>query len=366
MDERSEGKGAARWFILLLPVIMLVDHLVTWVIAARVAGVPLTAALAHYDSSWYNTIINSGYSGSNWAFFPLFPGLAKLVQSCTFGALQPQVAGAMLSTVFFAIFCVTIAFVTRDRRAVDGLLAPRTAFGWFFLVYAPASFILHSHHTEALFLLLSFAAFLFASSGKWLQAGVFAGLCCLTRIQGCFVLTAVSFAAIIAEGSAGRRLRNVAIVVATALPLAAIFPVWQYLAAGNALACMSSQAEWNHPTSTIPIYFKTFLLANPWQNHNVGSLLHHAFFFAMLFALWLMGRKSWVLSLYVLLSLVIMPAQGELVNAFRFGTVLFPVLYVLGDKIGGWSAWIKIPAAVCIVVLNHWVAVNYILNHWAY
>jgi Gpi18-like mannosyltransferase len=352
--------------VLVLAAVMVVDHLATWVATSVITGTPLIAALSHYDSNWYNSIVNHGYTEKSWAFFPLYPALVRLIQFGTFGVIPPQITGAIFSTMLFAAFCVCTAKSVRTEKWSDELLSPKTAFGWFCFVYAPASYVLHSNHTESLFLLLSLAALFSAASGKWLWGGLFAGLCGLTRIQGYFVMTAVAFAALLAEGGAGRRARNFIIVCLVSGALAAIYPVYQFVKTGNALAFVTLQADWNHQTSTVAIYFKSLVLANPWQNYAPRSILHHGFAVALLASLWMMGRRSWPLSLYVALSLVVMPMEGEFMNAYRYGMALFPALYVLGDWVDARGIWLRAPIAAGLIFVNHWMAVNYIVSRWAY
>lgn len=366
MDNAADRKGLARWVVLALPGIMLLDHIITWLVATRLTGEPLVRALSHYDANWYSSIVNLGYTEKSWAFFPLYPALVKLIQVGTFHLLQPQIAGAIFSTVLFAVFCAWTAKMAGNAKWQDGLLAPKTAFGWFCFVYAPASYVLHSSHTESLFLLLSLAAFSFSLSGKWLWVGLFAGLCGLTRIQGYFVMTAVALAAFLSGDSAGRRAGNVARVCLVAGALAAIYPAYQFANTGNPLAFVTQQADWNHPTATIGIYLKTLVLSNPWQNFAPRSILHHAFVAALLISLLLMGRRSPQVSLYVFLSLAVMPMEGEFMNAYRYGMALFPALYVLGDWADARGAWVRLPVAVGVIFVNHWMAVNYIVSRWAY
>ena len=360
------GNTVGRQFILLLPAVMVADHLATWAVTAKLSGVPLATALAHLDSGWYGAIATQGYSGRAWAFFPLYPLLVRLLRLATFGALPTQVAGAVLSTLLLAGFAAWVAALASRAEYTDALLAPKTALGWFCFVYAPASFTLHTAHTEALFALLSLAAFYFSARGAWPLAGSFAGLCAATRIQGFLVIPAVLAGAVAAGGTARGRARNALAAAALALPIASCWLAYQQARTGSPFTFVGLQAAWSHPTSTPGIYLGAFLLANPWQNQNVGSILHHAFVGALAVALIPMRRRSLALWLYLILSLLIMPLEGEFVNAFRYGTVLFPALFVLGDWLDRQPLSLRAPVAACVVVLNHWVAVNYIINHWAY
>jgi len=177
MTDSANRNGIARWIVLALPGIMLLDHLATGIVTSWLAGVPMLQALSHFDSNWYNSIVANGYTEQSLAFFPLYPALLKLIQSVTSQLLPTQITGVVFSTVLFAVFCILTATISDDAKWQEGLLAPRTVSGWFCFVYGPASYVLHSNHTEALFLLLSLAAFAASKSGRWIWAALFAGLC---------------------------------------------------------------------------------------------------------------------------------------------------------------------------------------------
>jgi hypothetical protein len=117
----------------------------------------------------------------------------------------------------------------------------------------------------------------------------------------------------------------------------------------------------------ISTYFKTLILANPIQNYRIGSLLHHLFYALWIFGtLLLLRRGRYVEALYCFLSLAIMPLQGELVDAFRFGAVLFPLLFALGDlweKLPRWASW---PLMGFYLAFNLVVTWQYGISRWAY
>ncbi|HEY0096101.1 MAG TPA: hypothetical protein VGB96_17365, partial [Archangium sp.] len=158
-----------------LSALMLVHHFGLWAWTAFHRGFPLLQGLERWDSAHYTTLVTQGYVSPLWAFLPLYPLVVGLVHGLVGGAVPPQVLGCALSTALL------LAFVFWVRASP---LAPRTVWGWFFFLFSPASFALHSHHTEALFLLLSLGAFTSAWTGRFWWTALFAGLCVLTRNQG--------------------------------------------------------------------------------------------------------------------------------------------------------------------------------------
>jgi hypothetical protein len=92
---------------------------------------------------------------------------------------RPELVGAAFSTLLFAAFCLMQArLLARSDAHTAGdtdALTPATRWGWFFFLCWPGAWVFHSHHTESLFLLLSFGALLCARRGRW--AWAMAGSC---------------------------------------------------------------------------------------------------------------------------------------------------------------------------------------------
>ena len=144
--------------------------------------------LGGWDVGWYGQIATEGYGGRKWAFFPLHPILMSFVAGMT--GFSPAVSGAWVGTVIFLGFAVLLAKLY-DRAPFE--LRPASLQAWLFFLLAPASFVFHTGHTEALFILLSWSAFLAAHQRRLVLSAVLAGLCALTRNQGVFVAIAVAY-----------------------------------------------------------------------------------------------------------------------------------------------------------------------------
>ncbi|WP_395838719.1 Ig-like domain-containing protein [Archangium violaceum] len=96
-------------------------------------------------------------------------------------------------------------------------------------------------------------------------AGVFAGLCVLTRNQGAFVVAATALLAASREEGGARRLRALLIVGALGALGALSFLAFEYLASGSPLAFLQAQSGW-HRADSVAAVFKTFVFGNPWQS----------------------------------------------------------------------------------------------------
>jgi hypothetical protein len=234
-------------------------------------------------------------------------------------------------------------------------------------MWSPSSYIFHSFHTEGLFLLLSLLSFASLYQKKLWLAAVWAGLAALTRHQGVFLAIALAFGGMLTEKNWGRKIWIFASMGAISGLIWGLTPLVHFWEGRGWFPAMSAhQSHW-FIADGLSSYFKTFMLANSIQNFRIGSLLHHLFY-----ALWLLGtiivfrQGRFAEALYCFLSLAIMPLQGELVDAFRFGAVLFPLLLALGD---GWERlprWVGWPLLGAYILLNLVVTFQYAISRWAY
>lgn len=80
-------------------------------------------------------------------------------------------------------------------------------------------------------------------------------------------------------------------------------------------------------------------------------------------------EKKWAVAIYSLLSLAIMFLQGELIQAYRFTAVLFPLLFCLGDFLAkpgvarNWMLWVFAGGGLAF---NFLITLKYALESWAY
>lgn len=324
--------------------------------------VPFGDAICRWDCSHYEWIAGHGYAGERWAFLPLFPGLTHMLASM-FGA-RPEWSGVVLSGLCLALYIVLVETVGRStpQRA---LLVPETALGWFVLLYSPASYALNTNHTEALFLLLSYAAFLLAARGRPELSGLLAGACVWTRKQGVFVAIACALLVAMTADRRSERVRKFVLTGAVSLAAFAGMLLFDARVSGNPFAFLAAQDHWTHAHSVAEV-FRTFWFGNPWQGHNLGTVLHHLYFFVLVALVWWVFRRSWPLGVYGLLSLLVLPLQAELINAFRYSVVLFPLLFLGGDAITRVPRWAQAAAVLGLVALNHAVTRAYVMAHWAY
>ncbi len=343
--------------------LLLVHHFALWAWTAFHRGFPLLEGMNRWDSAHYSSIVLGGYVMPLWAFLPLYPGVVKFVHALLGGSVPPQVLGSAVSSACLLAF---VAWASRwAARGQPSALTPRTEWGWFFFLFSPASYALHSHHTEGLFLLLSFGAFASAWEGRFWRTALFAGLCVWSRNQGVFVAVAAALLLAEREETGPRRFARFAGLGALALAAYGGLLGFEWWASGDALAHLHAQSHWPHVDSARSA-LRTLWFGNPQQSLRMWSLVRGLFFALLLVASVALLRHSRPLGLYGLLSLGVMLPQGDFSNALRFGAVLFPLLFWLGDRLAAAPTWLRWPLALLTLWLNHKVTHLFIIGSWAY
>ena len=359
--------------VLLTSIVWFAFHAVVWAFVANFEPsrhpYDVSSMFDYWDSLHYSLIILRGYGDVQWAFYPLYPLLVKGFAAVTALPDRPEIAGAILSTLLFIAFCLWQARLAGRAVAGGGEsrgLVPATAWGWLFFLFSPASYIFHSHHTESLFLLLSFAAFFFSREGRWKWAALLAGLCALTKNQGVFVALAVALDGALRGEGPRDQIKIFCASGAISLLLFACYPAYQFFAAGDALLFVRVQNEWS-VVHSVAEYARTLWLGNPWQWTGWTSVLHLVFFYLLnAGAVGLLFRREFPLALYVLLSLWLPVMQGHVENSFRYGAILFPALFLLGDGFARLPRPLRWALAGAVIYLNLIYARKYALGEWAY
>ena len=320
----------------------------------------------YWDAAHYTSITVLGYFSTLWAFYPLYPLLVRFFAPAIGLQSRPEIAGAILSAGIFVLFCVLLGKLAQRSNEGSRWLTPVTAGGWVFFLFSPASYIFHTNHTESLFLILSFGAFWTAWKGQWKRAALLAGLCALTRNQGVLVAIAIALHLSLQQKDWHKRISIFLGSGLISFLLFALYPLYQYIKTGSPFTFLKVQGHWRNVDSFYG-WIGTLWYANPWQSPHMVDHLHLLFFFLLSgTAAYFLKRKQYALGLYTFLSTILVLFQGELVNMFRYGAVIFPALFVIGDLI------MRLPRPVAWSILGAVVWFNlvytryYALGDWAY
>ena len=143
---------------------------------------------ARWDSEHYIAISRNGYTGGDHlvAFFPLYPALMALFAPLVGG--DPVLAGVIISTIatFMALFYM---FKLADLE-FGSVVAKRAVL---YMAVYPMAFYMLAVYTEALFLVLTIAAFYYARRGKWVVVVPLAFLAGLTRPTGVLLVFPLAY-----------------------------------------------------------------------------------------------------------------------------------------------------------------------------
>lgn len=367
LEAPSTRVATARHVAFALTGAMVVHHFALWTWATARHGIGWSELLTNWDSGHYTAIVLNGYDAGLLAWLPLYPGCVALLHRALGEAIAPELLGTALSLLCLLAF---VALTARPRTVnpdveTGSALGPRTAWGWFVFLYSPASYTFHSHHGEALFLLLSFLAFELAWRRGWAGGAVAAGFSVLARNQGALVglaTAAITFLRSPRE-ERGRALWGTALIGTAAG--ATLLGLEYALSGGNALAHLDAQKSW-HQVGSLGDFLRTFWWGHPWQRLYLDSAIHHLLWFVLVGVGFAFRGRLRPIGLYIWASALVMPLQAELINVYRYGAVLFPVWFLLGDGLARAPGWVRWPAAAGWVWLNHVVTLNFALGRWAY
>ncbi|MGJ5749229.1 glycosyltransferase family 39 protein [Streptomyces puniciscabiei] len=170
------------------------------IVTNAVRGHPLVKSLAHsWDSRWYLHIAAQGYGHkiwitpqgavqSDWAFFPLYPGLIRALTTVL--PFTPGQAALLISWIAagVAAYGVYVIGHTLYGRGVATALVALWA-------VMPHSVELTIAYTESLFAALAVWSLYCVLKGRWVWAGALAALAGLSRPSGFAVAGAVCIAA---------------------------------------------------------------------------------------------------------------------------------------------------------------------------
>jgi hypothetical protein len=200
----------------------------------------VTDVWARWDSVWFLKIAEDGYGSierAAAAFYPGYPALVAVLGRLLGG--HYVTAGILISLAATLGAFVLLHGLAREHLGPDG--AARTVL---YLALFPMAFFLQAVYSEALFLLLSVAAFVAAERARFLGAGVLAGLAILTRPAGFALLPAL---ALLAWRS--RRPGSALASLAVAPALFLLYPAYLWREVDDPLAFSDAQEIWTRHLS---------------------------------------------------------------------------------------------------------------------
>jgi hypothetical protein len=191
----------------------------------------VTDVWARWDSVHFLRIAEHGYSSAEAAFYPLYPALLA-------GAGRALGGHYVLAGILLSLVAALGSFVLLERLAEVRLGADGARRAVLYLAFFPTAFFLQAVYSESLFLLLCLGAFGLAERDRVAEAGVVAGLALLTRPTAIALVPAL---VLIARRRSWR--------LATALPVAAAYPLLLWWKVGDPWAFARAEGTWHRHLS---------------------------------------------------------------------------------------------------------------------
>jgi hypothetical protein len=298
--------------------------------------------LARWDSGWYINLAEAGYwepptrvgQETNHAFFPLYPGLMRLVVRTT--GIETSLAGNLVSAA--ALLVALLLFAAWTERHFG---ASRVVPAVLVLLLFPTSFFFAAVYTEALLLALSLAA-VEAFARRHPVIGVIAGILAgLTRISGLVLapyLALVAFRARRDAGdSPGRAIREATLAAASPLAGFGLFCLYFWRRFSDPLLFVTAQHNWSGQAKSI-LDGPSLIWKSVVEDFQRGRLLGsspartleglYLLVFLVLAAMLLRQRRH-AEALFVFLAVAIVLPSGTFESAGRYVLPAFPAFALL-------------------------------------
>ncbi|MFZ1301799.1 MAG: hypothetical protein WAQ27_04485 [Candidatus Microsaccharimonas sp.] len=138
-----------------------------------------------WDAGWYQIVIADHYQTNlaSAAFYPLFPILVSAIHVISLGLFDIPLSGQIINTA-------AVWFALAALLKLGHILLPTEKKYWLviLLLSAPAAFFLHVFYGEAIFIALSFWAYLFALKRQWLIMALLLGLLTASRLPALLII----------------------------------------------------------------------------------------------------------------------------------------------------------------------------------
>jgi DIE2/ALG10 family len=308
------------------------------------SAVPHTLAfLGGWDTTWYLDVARDGYSNdvsrvgldqTEYAFFPLLPGLMALASSL---GLNPFVVAVVVSHMAMLAALVAFHALTTERMG-----AARATVATWALALFPPMFVASLAYTEALVLMLVVGAALAAGRRMYLVAGLACAVAAVARPTGAVAVVLVALVA--AHDPAPGRARRLAAVVLPAVLALVGFLAWMQVARGSWALPFDAQAAWDRGNLVTGLvtqlpddvaaawgYIVDLRFTAAWTA-TIRDLLFGVLYVALLVRLWRSEgglRSPWVA--YSVAVLVVPLLSGSIASLARFGVLAFPLAWPAAD-----------------------------------
>lgn len=139
----------------------------------------------NFDGQHYLSIVYKNYQPLTYFFFPLYPLIVNIFSQIFTDRsyISLMESGLMVSNISFFLALIGLNKIIQKDYGKD---ISKTAI--LSLILFPTSFYFSAFYTESLFFAFVVWSFYFATRGKWIRAGLLAGMAGATRIFGLAII----------------------------------------------------------------------------------------------------------------------------------------------------------------------------------
>jgi hypothetical protein len=290
---------------------------------------PLLAVWGRWDAEHYLGIAQRGYSGTEPAFFPLYPLLIRIGGVLTGSHL---IAGLIISNA--ASFLSLLYLYKLVEHEYNRNVAHRAIF---YISIFPTAIFFSAVYSESLFLFLTVASFYYMRERRWLVAGVFGFLAALTRSEGVLLAVPMFIEWAVAIRDGGHEYLRywwsdvVQPLIGMALvPLGlATYMAYLWVLSGDPLLFSHVQSHWDRHLAApwVSIQHSIYLVGHAHAGQTVADQILELAFTLLMLGVLIAGLRRLRLSyiVYMALSILIPLSTASLMSMPRFALVLFPM-----------------------------------------
>ncbi len=295
---------------------------------------PLLAVWGRWDAEHYLYIAKFGYSGTEAAFFPLYPLLIRIAGALTGSQL---VAGLIISNA--ASFLAMLYLYKLIEHEYNRHVAQRATF---YVSIFPTAIFFSAVYSESLFLFLTVASFYYVRERRWVLAGAFGFLAALTRSEGVLLAAPLFIEWVIAAKEGGREFFRYwvddvvkPLIGMTLVPLGlAAYMAYLWVLNGDPLRFSHVQSHWGRHFAPPWVSFANTVqkIAHATATQTIADQALELAFTLLMLTVLFVGLRRLRLSyvVYMALSIAIPMCTGSLLSMPRFALVLFPMFALFG------------------------------------
>lgn len=284
---------------------------------------------ANWDGGHFIGIAKNGYvKDSQYAFFPLYPILIKLVSFLTLGNLL--IAGLIVSNIF--AFWSLLVFYKLSRFDLNVKESQKAVL---YFLFFPTAFFLGAVYSESLFLFLSLCAFYFARRGNYLSSSIFASFASATNPLGIILVPALIFEYLAKQKFSFANIRYEIFYFLVA-PLGLLsYMTFLFLERGDPFIFLTAQANWQReltfPWTTLfsfsrPLFILDFFGSYAYSQRILEFIFALFAVFIFIFSFRFVRKSYFIFGFLFLISFF---STGSLVSSPRIILPLFPMFIYL-------------------------------------